>query len=83
VPDERNRNIRMEINYVAAGRTYPDLDITTYVQQLLDGRTPNNGVLLMSLLNTAPGNLLIIGDQNAAIPTERMKLKLFYTELSQ
>ncbi|WP_250631059.1 DUF4270 family protein [Rhodoflexus caldus] len=83
VPDERNPNVRMERNYVEAGRTYPDLDITTYVQRLLDGKTPNNGMLLMSLLNTAPGNLLIVGDQNAVVPAERMQLKLFYTELSQ
>jgi hypothetical protein len=83
VPDERNRNVRMEKSYLAAGRTYPDMDITTYVQQLLDGRISNNGVLLMSLLNTAPSNLLIVGDQNAPVPAERMKLKLFYTELSQ
>jgi hypothetical protein len=73
----------MEKSYLAAGRTYPDMDITTYVQQLLDGRISNNGVLLMSLLNTAPSNLLIVGDQNAPVPAERMKLKLFYTELSQ
>ncbi|MCS7018939.1 MAG: DUF4270 domain-containing protein [Bernardetiaceae bacterium] len=83
VPEERNPNVRMERNYVEAGRTYPDMDITTYVQRLLDGRTLNHGVLLMSLLNTAPGNLLMVGDPQAPIQAERMRLQLFYTELSQ
>lgn len=83
VPEENNRNRRLERSYIASGRTYPDMDITTYLQQVLDGRTANHGVLLMSLLNTSPGNLLIIGDGQASVPAERLRLKLFYTELSQ
>ncbi|MCS6967693.1 MAG: DUF4270 family protein [Cytophagales bacterium] len=83
VPEETNRNLRLERSYIASGRTYPDLDITTYLQNALDSKTPNYGILLMNLLNTAPANLLVIGDQQAIIPTERLRLILFYTELSQ
>ncbi|WP_448519735.1 DUF4270 family protein [Rhodoflexus sp.] len=83
VPEERNPNLRMEVSYIAAGRNYPDMDITTYIQQLLDGRASNKGVLLMSLLNTSPANLLIIGDQRTPVRSERLRLQLFYTELLQ
>ncbi|MCU0448395.1 MAG: DUF4270 family protein [Bernardetiaceae bacterium] len=70
---------RAEAVYITGGRTYPDLDITSYLQAVLDGRTPNNGFLLRSGTQGSGVNKLLFGDSRATNPAERLVLRLNYT----
>lgn len=74
---------RAEIAYIESGRSYLDVDITTFVQRALDGRAQNNGLILASsdLGNTV--NKLLFADAAATNADRCLRLKLHYTIVNE
>ncbi len=70
---------RGEVYYNASARNYPDIDITTYLQTVIDGKTPNNGIIFKTTQFGGSVSKLLFGDQRAAIPADRLQLKVNYT----
>jgi hypothetical protein len=73
------RATRAEAFYRAAGRNYPDLEVTSMIQDILSGRTANNGILIRALNPGGTINKLLIADQQYAVPAQRIQLKIHYT----
>ncbi|MEG1556291.1 MAG: hypothetical protein RR356_06155 [Bacteroidales bacterium] len=54
--------------------------ITSYIQQLILNKLPNNGIYLVIKGSGVKGNRLIFGGTNASINgTKRLRLELSYT----
>ncbi len=70
---------RGETPYNNSARNYPDIDITTYLQQVVNGRTPNHGIILKSTQFGSSVSKLLLGDQRAPVPAERIALRVNYT----
>jgi hypothetical protein len=70
---------RGETPYNNSARNYPDIDITTYLQQVVNGRTPNHGIIFKTTQFTNSVSKLLFGDQRAPVPAERIQLKVNYT----
>ncbi|MEM1137540.1 MAG: hypothetical protein AAGI07_16995, partial [Bacteroidota bacterium] len=57
--------------------TYPVADITTYIQDILNGNIENNGLMINPFSQSNGLLKCIFGDNKAA--NSPLKLKLFYT----
>jgi len=70
--------------YNSSGRAYPSLRITTYIQEVINGNAPHNGVFLTltPTLDRETVNQVAIGDANH--PTSaQMQLQVYYTILEE
>lgn len=66
------------IRYSGSGRNYSDANITTYLQELLDGTRENNGIILAPSGNESSLNRVIFQDASS-FNDRQLQLRLYYT----
>ncbi|MBT31062.1 MAG: hypothetical protein CMO01_15505 [Thalassobius sp.] len=68
----------LSLTYNARAGTYPVMDITTYIQSILNGSLENNGLMFNPFNSSRSIARSIIGDSN--YETDPIVLRIFYTK---
>ncbi|UZR93886.1 DUF4270 family protein [Chondrinema litorale] len=68
----------LSLTYNARAGTYPVMDITTYIQSILNGSLENNGLMFNPFYSRSSIARSIIGDSN--YETDPIVLRIFYTK---
>jgi len=55
-----------------------EINITTYVREILAGKRANNGILIVPYTNAIAVNRTVIAGPGYSDPTKKMKLKVYY-----
>jgi hypothetical protein len=65
--------------YNSGGRSYTTVQMTAYIQRLIEGAANNNSLIFVPSGNTYSLNSVVMG--NNAHTQRRMRLKIYYTEV--
>ncbi|WP_027001522.1 DUF4270 family protein [Hugenholtzia roseola] len=74
---ETNSSQPLAFNYLSGGRAYSTIQLTAYIQRVIDGEIPNSGLILFPSGNTYSLHSVIFGDNKRA--QNRLRLKVYYT----
>ncbi|TAF35772.1 MAG: DUF4270 family protein [Cytophagales bacterium] len=67
--------------YIPNGRAYTNAQMTFYVQRILDGTEPNNGLVIAPSGNSSTSNRLLFYDNAHPSLRDRLQLRVYYTKV--
>ena len=74
-----NQNVPvLTLSYGSGSGTYPVADITSYVQDLISGAQPNNGIMINPFLRRGSISRCVFGDNNYG--SNPLQLRIYYTK---